>query len=106
MNRRGFLATMLAAGAAPAIVRASSLMKLVVPSTEEVIAINGFTSGLGIIPNTFPLSIQMISAEMLRILKSNLESNLLLTSRVNRSYASQSYKIGDTITIRKPQRYS
>lgn len=34
MDRRGFLGTMLALGAAPAIVRAESLMKIVVPKRD------------------------------------------------------------------------
>ena len=37
MNRRGFLAGMLALGVAPAIVRAESLMRIVVPSIEDVV---------------------------------------------------------------------
>ena len=43
MNRRGFLGTMLAARAAPAIVRAGSLMKvreIIIPTTGEVYDIN------------------------------------------------------------------
>ena len=40
MNRRGFLAGILAAGAAPAVVKAASLMKvsgIVLPTDEEVL---------------------------------------------------------------------
>jgi hypothetical protein len=37
MNRRGFLAAMLGAAAAPAIVRAESLMKIVVPKQEIIV---------------------------------------------------------------------
>ncbi len=37
MNRRGFLNGVLAACAAPAVVRAGSLMKIVVPSTDLVV---------------------------------------------------------------------
>ena len=36
MNRRGFLTAMLAACAAPAIVRAESLMRIVVPTLAEI----------------------------------------------------------------------
>lgn len=36
MNRRGFLSSCLALGAAPMIVRASSLMKIIVPPPEKV----------------------------------------------------------------------
>ena len=37
ISRRGFLTAMLAAGAAPAIVKADSLMKIVVPSKKIVL---------------------------------------------------------------------
>ncbi len=37
MNRRGFLSAILAAGAAPAIVRAESLMKIFVPPERKII---------------------------------------------------------------------
>jgi len=37
MNRRGFLGAILAAGVAPAIVRAESLMKIVVPRQELIL---------------------------------------------------------------------
>jgi len=40
MNRRGFLAAMLAAGSAPAIVKAESLMKIVVPK-REILRVTG-----------------------------------------------------------------
>lgn len=41
MNRRRFLQAILATGIAPAIVRAESLMKIVIPSTKEVAWFNG-----------------------------------------------------------------
>lgn len=37
MNRRGFLAGILAAGAAPAIVKAESLMKIIVPPEKKIL---------------------------------------------------------------------
>lgn len=46
MNRRGFLGAMLAAAAAPAIVRAESLMKIVVPK-KEIILVDDFFQGFG-----------------------------------------------------------
>jgi hypothetical protein len=39
MNRRGFLGSILAAAVAPAIVRADSLMRIVAPTTAEVLAV-------------------------------------------------------------------
>jgi len=41
MNRRGFMGLILGVCAAPAIVHAESLMKIVIPTTQEVMAING-----------------------------------------------------------------
>lgn len=67
MNRRGFLGAILAAGCAPAIVRASSLMKvsgIIIPTTAEVIAVNG---------GNRLLSIEMITREALMILEKNLK---------------------------------
>ena len=61
MDRRGFLKAMLAAGVAPAIVRASSLMKIVVPTTEEVWEIN-----MGTIPSPF-VGIESMDEELIRL---------------------------------------
>lgn len=97
MNRRGFLGAMLAAGVAPAIVRASSLMKvsgIVIPTTEEVMAIGGWGGGSTL------LTPAMITRESLRM----LEHNLIMANRVNRSYEQQFIKIGDTLTISKTRK--
>lgn len=59
MNRRGFMGSMLALCAAPAIVRASSLMKLA-PGFERL------ESGL-IVPGNGLLTIEAITAEALRV---------------------------------------
>ena len=47
MNRRGFLGAMFAAAAAPAFVRAESLMKIAVPKKEIEIACHSWTFELG-----------------------------------------------------------
>lgn len=47
MQRRGFLAAMLAAAAAPAIVKAESLMKLYVPPARKVWTPYGHDLGTG-----------------------------------------------------------
>ena len=47
MNRRGFLGVVLATGCAPAIVRAESLMRIVVPTVEETLLFG--------LPRTTPL---------------------------------------------------
>lgn len=45
LSRRGFLGAMMAACAAPAIVRAQSLMKIVVPSDKIIITSNSLVPG-------------------------------------------------------------
>lgn len=61
MNRRGFLGTILAIGAAPAIVRAESLMKIWTPKLvapdlaivlQQYSALYGFTEEIGRIERT------------------------------------------------------
>lgn len=45
-SRRGFLAAMFAAAAAPAFVKAESLMKIVVPK-KEIVLLDDFVTGIG-----------------------------------------------------------
>lgn len=45
LQRRGFLGAILMAGAAPAIVKASSLMKIIAPS-REIILLSSFNRGV------------------------------------------------------------
>lgn len=69
MDRRGFLGAMLAAGVAPAVVRAESLMRLrpiVFPSLAESLEINMISGN----PLLTPTSITM---EMLVLLRNNLK---------------------------------
>ncbi len=46
LTRRQFLQGMIAAGAAPAIVKAENLMKLYVPPEKKIITSSSFTDGL------------------------------------------------------------
>lgn len=46
-SRRGFLAAMFAAAAAPAFVKAESLMKIVVPK-KEIVLLDDFVVGIGV----------------------------------------------------------
>lgn len=87
-TRRGFLGSILALGAAPAIVRADSLMRIIVPTTEEVVAIVG---------GNRILTIQMITAEALRILHENMQ----FVQNVNTEFLNA----GDVLTIRRPAIY-
>ena len=104
MDRRGFLRGILAAAAAPAIVRIGSLMpvkSIFVPTTEEVLAFTGATSIGG--GNTL-LSIDLITREALRILYSNMD----FLTQVNREYSDELLNVGkrgDSLIIRSPLRY-
>lgn len=75
MNRRSFLASMLAAGAAPYVMSGGigrgvlmQVREIVIPSTETVSAVNNEL-----------LTIDMITKEALLI----LEKNLVLTRNIN-----------------------
>lgn len=86
---------MLAACAAPAIVRAQSLMRvrpIEIATLEEVIEFGG---------NTL-LTPAMISREALRI----LEKNLRFAEHVNSSWADDFVNAGSTLTIRRPNRFT
>lgn len=101
MERRGFLGAMLAACAAPAIVRAASLMKvsgIVIPTDEEVFAVTRSLITIGGNANSL-LTPQIIARESLRI----LEANLTMASKVNRHFDKQFVQVGNLV-IRKPAR--
>lgn len=93
MNRRGFLQAMLAAGAAPAIVKAVNLMPLfvrkeagglLVPEWEEIPYVSGMTYA-------------QITREALRILHGNME----FVARVNRDFGNAK-NLADRIIVRRP----
>lgn len=90
MNRRGFLGSMLALCAAPAIVRASSLMKIA-PGFEEL------ESGI-VVPGNQLLTIEMITNEALRMF---MVQHAALNARVkgNRITFDRPIQIGDTFSI-------
>lgn len=87
MNRRGFLGSILALGAAPAIVRADSLMR-VIPLDTEIIVLSG---------NTL-LTIDMITKEALRI----LHKNMVFVKSVNDDFAKQYAKKYASLRIHHP----
>ncbi len=93
MDRRGFLGSILALGAAPAIVRAESLMRIIVPVQE----LYRPTLTLAARGNQL-LTIDQITAECLRI----LNSNLLFVEVLNKQY---DISASDNIRINKPRRY-
>ena len=96
MDRRGFLRGILAAGAAPAIVRVASLMPvrpaIIIPTVEEFradgIALDASSGG-----NTL-LTINMITREALRV----LEYQLSIATQVNMEWQT-GYCIGDLIRV-------
>lgn len=89
MNRRGFLGAMLAACAAPAIVRADSLMRIV-PRETLIAEWDGSV-----------LTSQKVARECLRI----LQNNLRFAVDVSRGWDTE-YKFESAILIRKPRRYA
>jgi P22 coat protein - gene protein 5 len=101
LTRRGFLGAMLAACAAPAIVRAGSLMKvsgIIIPAQDIITLTEAqatFVTGNSL------LSIQMITKETLEF----LENQLQFADEVNRHYDSQFAKIGDSLIVRRPARF-
>ncbi len=52
MNRRGFLTSILAAGAAPAVVKADSLMKIIVPPERKILVVEPSNSLSELIDHT------------------------------------------------------
>lgn len=93
MQRRGFLGAMLAAAAAPAFVRAGSLMRV----NPRIIA-PAYAQGLA---SSMLLTQDVITRECLRV----LEGRLAFTSNINRDWESQIGFPGQTIRIAKPPRY-
>lgn len=93
MNRRGFLGAILAAGCAPAIVRAQSLMRctgIVMPTLAETITVSGY--GL--------TNIDRITRETLVIFEQMYERMVV---PINENYF---FPPKQTLTIRRPPRYA
>lgn len=67
MNRRGFLTSILAAAAAPSIVRADSLMRIIVPSRELVIPQLWMADRIGGYYYSIDLCKQLIEAQERRM---------------------------------------
>jgi hypothetical protein len=84
---------MLAAGAAPAVVRASSLMPIWVPREIGPLLVTQTMDGT-------ILSIEMITQEALRI----LHAKTAFVNTINRQYDA-AFKQGDVLRIRVPKRY-
>ena len=100
MNRRGFLGSILALGAAPAIVRADSLMRiiprgLIVPPLEINMLPPPVFRGNRL------LTIDEITREAMRILAESIEASTLAALRYDADFA----KTG-TLKVRLPNRYA
>ena len=114
MNRRGFLGSILALGAAPAIVRADSLMRIV-PREALVIApaeirlalsIDEFSERYIEPARNMLMTIDQITREALRI----AHDKAVFIGGPDRQYdpifSEFGAKSGSTIRIRKPNRYT
>jgi hypothetical protein len=108
MQRRSFLGSILALAAAPAIVRADSLMRVIPRETSLLIEdlpgiVGGFESGIA--QNTI-LTPTMITREALRVLHQKLSFVNSVNTRYDTSWNSAVVVNGDkTLKIRRPQRY-
>lgn len=97
MNRRGFLLGMLAAGVAPAVVKAANIMPVFMRRESGLLAPDTFIV-TGVANGNRLLTPELITKEALRILNMNID----FMSRVNSQY-DQSFKVGDVITIARPK---
>ncbi len=99
MNRRGFLGAILALGAAPAIVRAESLMRIkpvLLPGDDFQ-----YFPGLGVaLPRNALITPTILAQEALEI----LERHLVFAPRIEPG-AVHRVRSAQTITVRKPRRY-
>lgn len=97
MERRGFLRAMLAAGAAPAIVRASSLMKIseTLVGTPPAIFVPYIASGNRI------LTIEEITRESVRILATHQWG--IIDRAYRPAFPADGVNIGNTLRIRLPR---
>lgn len=99
MNRRGFLGSILALGAAPAIVRADSLMRIV---PREAIVLTPPVHDLTLI------TIAEFEERYLRPAMKNLAENMEwdLLGNLAAFDAATKASVGSTIRIRQPNRYT
>lgn len=95
MNRRGFIGSILAACAAPAIVRADSLMRVFAPHESGLLVVTR-------VAGNQLTAYDIITREALLI----LDNQLSFVREVNQDFG-QSFvpAIGDFVQIRKPNRY-
>lgn len=100
MNRRGFLGAILAAGVAPAVVRAVSLMPLVTRPSGLVLPAHTSLDVLYGYKAPSILTIEMITAESLRILKNNLS----LAGSVDARYSDE-FARSSTLRVYRPRPY-
>jgi hypothetical protein len=97
VNRRGFLGSILAGAIAPAIVRASSLMKLA-PGLEEL------ESGIVVPTATLRADNQLLTVEMI-----TREASRVISKQMGNVYrvtdagflGGNEFRVGDFITIGK-----
>jgi hypothetical protein len=103
MQRRSFLGSILALAAAPAIVRADSLMR-VIPLKTSILIAEDITTTL----TPFTLSAftpGLWSREVLRVLHQNLAFADNINKRYDTSWNSAVVNGEKTLEIRRPQRF-
>lgn len=91
MNRRGFLHAMLAAGAAPAVVKAANIMPIFVRRDSGLLIAESITATE--IGNRL-ITFEEITREALRLMHKNMQ----FVQKVNLDYAN----VGERLVIRKP----
>jgi hypothetical protein len=96
MQRRGFMAAMLVACAAPSIVRAGSLMRINPAIVGASALMPGDRFTIAGVSDTF----SVITREVLKI----AHSNLRFVENINREYEAP-WKQGGRIVVRTPQAY-
>jgi hypothetical protein len=108
MQRRSFLGSILALAAAPAIVRADSLM-LVIPRETDILTADFEYGVYGVnvlVKKNTLLTPEMITREALRVLHQKLSFVNSVNTRYNTSWNSTVAVNGDkTLKICRPQRY-
>lgn len=97
MNRRGFLGSILALGAAPAIVRADSLMRII---PREATVLIERIAPMEILPGNHIMTLEEITREALRI----AHKQATFISLMSREFDSRfpAARVGEKIKFRRP----
>lgn len=97
MNRRGFLKAIFAAGAAPAFVKADSLMKIIVPSQGLILPEQEIVQS----SDNQLVTLSIVTKEALKM----LNQSLVFTNNINAEYEKSLIVGSSTINVKLPRRY-